>query len=77
MCTSLTSIYIPSSVTTITASSSCLNSPFYGCSSSLKIYCGASSKPSGWGDFWNYRTTSATYTPTWGVTREQYNSQYA
>ena len=75
-CTGLTSIYIPSSVTTITASSYPY-SPFYSCSSSLKIYCGASSKPSGWGTYWNYRTASATYTPTWGVTREQYNSQYA
>ena len=75
-CTSLTSIYIPSSVTTISASSY-LKSPFSSCSSSLKIYCGASSKPSGWETYWNYRTNSATYTPTWGVTREQYNSQYA
>jgi len=77
-CTSLTSIYIPSSVTTITASRY-LDSPFYGCSSSLKIYCGASSKPSGWDDSWNrydYRPTN-TLSVTWGVTREQYNSQYA
>ena len=75
-CYGLTSIYIPSSVTTISASSATY-SPFYSCSSSLKIYCGASSKPSGWASYWNYRTDSATYTPTWGVTREQYNSLYA
>ena len=75
-CTSLTSIYIPSSVTTISASSSSY-SPFSSCSSSLKIYCGASSKPSGWSNYWNYKSSSATYTTTWGVTREQYNSQYA
>ena len=75
-CTSLTSIYIPSSVTTISAATSS-SSPFYSCSSSLKIYCGASSKPSGWSNYWNYKSSSATYTTTWGVTREQYNSQYA
>ena len=75
-CTSLTSIYIPSSVTTISASSY-YNSPFKDCSSSLKIYCGASSKPSGWGTCWNYYNYSTALSTTWGVTREQYNSQYA
>ena len=75
-CSGLTSIYIPSSVTTITASSH-LYSPFYGCLSSLKIYCGASSKPSGWGTYWNYYSSSKTLSVTWRVTRAQYNSQYA
>ena len=71
-CTSLTSIYIPSSVTTIGAFTP-PSSPFYDCSSSLKIYCGASSKPSGWEIYWNDDDHSV----TWGVTREQYNLQYA
>jgi len=75
-CTGLTNIYIPSSVTTISASN-CFNSPFYICSSSLKIYCGASSKPSGWDTYWNYYANSGQLSVTWGVTREQYNSQYA
>jgi len=74
-CTGLTTVYIPSSVTTITDASS--DSPFYGCSSSLKIYCGASSKPSGWRTYWNYYNTSTALSTTWGVTREQYNLQYA
>ena len=52
-CTSMTRIYIPSSVTTISASSYS-NSPFYGWDSTAIIYCGASSKPSGWGACWNY-----------------------
>ena len=52
-CTSMTRIYIPSSVTTISASSYS-NSPFYGWDSTAIIYCGASSKPSGWGAYWNY-----------------------
>ena len=45
-CTSLTSIYIPNSVTFIG------NNAFSGCTS-LTIYCGASSKPSGWNWSWN------------------------
>ena len=52
-CSGLTSINIPSSVTTISASSSSY-SPFYGWNSSAVIYCEASSKPSGWGAYWNY-----------------------
>ena len=46
-------IYVPSSVTTIFASSYS-NSPFYGWNSSAVIYCEASSKPGGWGTYWNY-----------------------
>ncbi|MBR6751096.1 MAG: leucine-rich repeat domain-containing protein, partial [Clostridia bacterium] len=45
-CTSLTSIVIPSSVTSIGSSA------FEGCTS-LIIYCEAKSKPSGWGTYWN------------------------
>lgn len=52
-CSGLTSINIPSSVTTISASSSS-DSPFYNWNSSAVIYCEASSKPSGWGAYWNY-----------------------
>ena len=76
-CTSLTSIYIPNSVIIFNPSSSYLNSSFRFCSSSLKIYCGASSKPSSWGTYWNYYNTSTALSTTWGVTREQYNSLYA
>ena len=75
-CTGLTSIYIPSGVTTISALYD-HNSPFAYCSSSLKIYCGASSKPSGWSNYWNYKSSSATYTTTWGVTRAEYDALYA
>ena len=46
-CSSLTSITIPNSVTSIGYYA------FYGCSS-LTIYCEATSKPSGWNDYWNY-----------------------
>ena len=70
-CTKLTSIYIPNSVTSMSASSYS-HSQFRGCSSSLVIYCGAESKPSGWGTYWNYRTSSSTLTTYWGYTREEY-----
>ena len=49
----MTKAYIPASVTTIETQYSS-DSPFYGCSTDLTIYCEASSKPSGWGKYWNY-----------------------
>ncbi len=63
-CKKLTSIYIPSSVTTISATSY-YNSPFYNCSSNLKIYCEASSKPNGWGNYWNYYSSSGQLEVIW------------
>ncbi|MBQ3158799.1 MAG: leucine-rich repeat domain-containing protein, partial [Clostridia bacterium] len=75
-CEGLTSVYIPSTVTTISASSY-YYAPFNGCSSSLVIYtdvANASSVPSGWGTYWNYRSSSATYTTNYGYTLEQYKS---
>ena len=68
-CTALKSIFIPDSVTTISASSSGY-SPFYNGSSSLQIFCEASSKPTGWGNYWNYVWTSGTATCTFGATRK-------
>ncbi len=70
-CTGLTSIYIPLSVTTIFASHYYF-SPFYSCSTDLVIYCGAEEKPSGWGTYWNYRTSAEICTTHWGYTREEY-----
>jgi hypothetical protein len=75
-CSRLTSIYIPSSVTTISAFIY-EESPFYNCSSSLKIYCGASEAPSGWGTYWNYYDSSNTLDVTWGVTRTEYEALIA
>ncbi len=65
-CTAMTKIYIPSSVTTISASSYSY-SPFYGWNSTAIIYCGASSKPSGWGAYWNYYASEKTLTVNWGA----------
>ena len=65
-CTAMTKIYIPSSVTTISASSISY-SPFYGWNSTAIIYCGVSSKPSGWGTYWNYYASGKTLTVNWGA----------
>ena len=59
-CYVLSKIYIPESVTTISCSSATKTAPFYECSSSLKIYCGANSKPSSWLWTWNYCGPSET-----------------
>ena len=61
-CTALQLIYLPSTLTTITTSrtlyGSTINlysySPFYKCSW-LTIYCGASSKPSGFSQYWDIK----------------------
>ncbi|MBR2909892.1 MAG: leucine-rich repeat domain-containing protein [Clostridia bacterium] len=75
-CRGLTSVYIPSSVTSISASSYSY-APFSLCSSSLVIYtdvANASSKPSGWGTYWNYYSSSGTLTVNYGYTLEQYKA---
>ena len=58
-CDGLTAVYIPASVTSISASSTSTG-PFYGCNSTLKIFCGASAKGSGWGNYWNYYAPGST-----------------
>ena len=73
-CNALKTIYIPSSVTTI-STTEYSDSPFYMCSSDLVIYCGASSKQTGWGDYWNYRSSSAELTVKYGYTREEYTAK--
>ena len=40
----------------------------YEKNTTLTIYCGATSKPSGWNDYWDYKD----YTVKWGYTLEQY-----
>ena len=72
-CNDLTKIYIPSSVITISASDD-YDSPFYSCSSTLKIYCEASSKPSGWETYWNYYDSSNACTTYWGKTLADFNA---
>ena len=74
-CKSLTSIYIPASVTSISAND--YNPLFNGCSKALKIYCGAESKPDGWGKRWNYCSSSwstSKLNVEWNKTRADYES---
>lgn len=74
-CKSLTSIYIPASVTNIDAND--YNPFFNGCSKALKIYCGAESKPDGWGKRWNYCSSSWSTSKLdveWNKTRADYES---
>lgn len=68
-CTGLTYIYIPASVTSISASSAG-SSPFYGCQN-LTICCGAASKPSGWGSYWNYFSSKGSFSVQYGHSREE------
>jgi len=58
-CSSLTSVFIPDSVTSIGSYI------FSGCDS-VTIYCEASSQPSGWDPLWNYSNRPV----YWGVTLE-------
>ena len=77
-CRALGTIYIPSSVVTINTTQDdgeldCC--PFDGTLTTLRIYCGASAKPSGYEEGWDcydyyYPTKKATV--YWGYTYEQY-----
>lgn len=54
-------IYLPNSLHSITTGNLSENPnqlPFYGCSYPAKIYCQASSNPSGWGENWNAYNSS-------------------
>ncbi|MBR2908724.1 MAG: leucine-rich repeat domain-containing protein, partial [Clostridia bacterium] len=70
-CSSLSKVFIPSSVVTIR---DCYgDSPFTECTS-LTIYCEVSSKPSGWVEGWNYFDDEETYAPVvWGYTLSAFN----
>lgn len=75
-CNSMTQIYIPISVLIIDSDSNNF-SPFYNWNSSAVIYCGAASKPSGWGTYWNCYSSSSTLTTIWNVAGlPQQNSEW-
>ena len=74
-CTGLSSIYIPESVTSIPANQYAHNSPFFGCSNSLKIVLGGK-KPSGFGAQWNVVSTSASASVTESVSYENFLESY-
>lgn len=66
-CTKLTKLWIRANVVTI-AGGSYSGSPFYQCASTLKLYCEATEKPSGWGTYWNYYNSGKQLTVVWGQT---------
>lgn len=47
---------------------------FYECSNNFVIYCEPTSKPSGWGKYWNYYGDSSQITTYWGVTEEEFDA---
>ena len=71
-CTSLKSIYIPTTVTTVYGDGFYYNGIFFGCDSELKINMGAAFLPSGYGQYWLCRTESEKYTAIFGVTYDEY-----
>lgn len=75
-CSSLTSIYIPSSVSVICYGTRSANGDypiFYKCSSSLKLYLGATEIPDDWGSkVFNYSDSSSLKNIYYGYTYEQY-----
>ena len=90
-CGNLQSIYIPSSVTTITKVSDGVNyCDIVTNDTKAKLYCEPSSQPSGWATYWNgitampiasntITTKPTTLAPiTWGVSRSTYrnNNRY-
>lgn len=66
-------IWLSSKCTTITATS-WSNCPFYDSVAGSNVYCEASSKPSGWGTYWNTYGSSKNFTTTWGVTEAQFDA---
>ena len=71
-CTSITSIFIPANVTSITSTFN--GSGIFAGNTKITIYCERSSAPSGWGAYWKYYDTTQTSLPVkYGYTEEQYN----
>ena len=47
---------------------------FYESLNNFKIYCEPTSKPSGWGKYWNYYNSSSQINTYWGVTEEEFDA---
>ena len=60
-CSALKYVWLDSGISTIYASGYS-NAPFYNCNSSITIYTNATSRKSGWGSYFNYRSSSAATT---------------
>lgn len=71
-CDALTHMWVPSGATVAGASTG--DSPFYGCSSSLKLYTNAASRRTSWGQYWNYYNTSSACSTNYSKTYANYFS---
>ncbi len=72
-CETLSKVWIPISCTTIAGTKN-YDGIFSDCSSSLKIYCEAASKPAGWNQYWNNRTTTIKHTTYWGISKAAFDA---
>lgn len=72
-CSKLKKVWMPSSVQTINTSSYS-NSPFSSANQNVIIYTDATSKPSGWGTYWNYTASNKQAKVYWGATKENYEN---
>lgn len=75
-CTGLTKVYIPAKVTTITSLNATYNTPFTGCSSTCQIYTGVNSSSilSGWGQYWNYYSSSGQLNVNYGKSVDDFRN---
>lgn len=71
--TVLTSVFISSNVQIIDSQNSGI-SPFYDCKKLTDIYTDATEKPSGWGDYFNYFSSSGFATVHYGVTEAEFDA---
>ena len=70
--TNLQSVYIPASVTEIRINGFYYESPFYDCSSAVKIYCENASAPNSWDINWNRCSASGYLSVHYGWTAVDY-----
>ena len=66
-------VFIPASVTSMPAFSY-IDAQFYGSNPNVVVYCEASSKPDGWGEYWNYYSSTGKVTVIWGATQAQFEA---
>ena len=64
--TNLKSVYIPASVTTIEILGTYYESPFFGCSSDVVIYCESASVPTSWDSNWNRYSSNSSLSVNYG-----------
>lgn len=71
-CTGITSMYIPSTCTTIASPYGIIMSSFIDCTNLTDIYTDATEALSGWGAYWNYTSSTTQATVHYGVSKEHY-----